>query len=1529
MTTTRAKSKKTAPDICSEISNKISTREALSVVEATRQNVLEAFSLFSNHEKLPLVVTELTSSSLAGFLPVKIPSKRHTWVSSSVASTLTKSPKVFNNRLVNKLVFPSIDSTPGASDTTSSKKMVKKTKISGATSGNAWETIISHQRFAGWVASTLVPSTIFKIKLAHVKAVFQSVHGFLGAKSVSKDNVKLFCVEFASQQSLEAVFLVELTSSVHLTTLKIAKSLVVSEFGSSSAAVALRDVPLGVSAADVKLALSVFGSVTHVVMKSADIWQYMVVYFEKLDSAVSALKHWSVLIDKDNIRILLLVNQNETILSCDKFKTKLVNLPPGCTTFEISDLDSAVVKTGTLRKCRIWWKTPGCRHCFRCQEIGHLAVDCKISPPSTPKVSKVFKFHFVGSVSYAKTSVLSGLSEFLPLVALLAASAADPAVDSRLNSLEKQISDLAALIKSIVEPVGFLVALVSRLLDDNTVKTVQVEKDIISMKSAANNFSNLMVRVSKNIACLRSEVDFGNMDYDSMLAAKPSFLSEDTIECVIALWHMSGAETRGNIESTRLFLKAAPSSGMLNKKAPVGAFSGSTGGPFSQKKRVSLCHMIQFGDKHKAALAKPRSKGSQYSNMESDSGNSVASDILAGGGDGSLFGSAATTPKVKRVKNNLDCGSSLGSLDYNIDDNNGGPLPPPLGISLDRIWLDPKIIKTQVEVADSKDSAHKENFLKNHWFGGATTPSKFEGIIRSTFTSEESMKKAASLAGKNGIIVNTDFKRQGVCSNRTVVIKEIPMDMPKEMIITTQKAIVEFAESSQADLLASKWSFLIRKDSVRVAKAVGDHETWAFRDQFRMLLFTLPVEMTAHDLGTLLEEAGGKTCVINCSLETGNKTRCAVVCFESDEAMESAFHTESIFGSVKFSWARLDLVCCKQYGKFGHSVLKCNAGVASASQSSKLFKKPANLDTHLQLAKLYAKKKVPISRSVAFGGKSWAQVVLVASAFHSPHDGSGSGFLPFGASSSGGTPPPLSMVNSPLGTHLARLKHSVELLFDQILNILLRFDNLSLVPSAPSFSVILSVDISHPSVSNFLMVADFDLGSNMPIFLSSGNDNFQLGVSSSKVLTSKVGILESKLVVLDASIGSILVKLEQMCAGSGPLGINVSAKQTDVVHWHIKDKFDRMQIFSLELNKGFMGAGVAIVMNTSLACHVSKMEEIPGQVVSVWLLFKSKLSVTVLGLYAGVSFGARFGQASEVNFLIAKAVNSSNFVILGGDFNENRSGKSASFKFCLSLSLVNSFVGHYLADSHTWSNLKGVGKMLDYIFVGGNLSFAVAGHQVVSVSDFFNTNHRAVVILVSLSGLLDVQLNSLRKQANKDCWKFKIKNADCTGWAKFKDLSSAKLLSLSEMFFGAEMCGDVDAMWAVLVRAVVDSADVTFSRHWFFGLELLVAKIVKKFCSGDLLDTDCLVSKWLTLNDAKTHAFKDLVSSGVKSDVVVRHLSLVCRDYRRSKMFESRLAEKALVRKAIEKCMDNFCLDKSNMIRSVLEKPFRKWCWIT
>ncbi|KAG9299488.1 hypothetical protein G9A89_000165 [Geosiphon pyriformis] len=100
-------------------------------------------------------------------------------------------------------------------------------------------------------------------------------------------------------------------------------------------------------------------------------------------------------------------------------------------------------------------------------------------------------------------------------------------------------------------------------------------------------------------------------------------------------------------------------------------------------------------------------------------------------------------------------------------------------------------------------------------------------------------------------------------------------------------------------------------------------------------------------------------------------------------------------------------------------------------------------------------------------------------------------------------------------------------------------------------------------------------------------------------------------------------------------GINIFVKQ-------IKDKYDGVRIFTSGLDIKYLGAGIAVVMNNSLACHVSKVEV-------------GKLLVSVFGLYIGASAGIHFEQTSEVNSIIAKALNTSTFMVLGGDFNECRS----------------------------------------------------------------------------------------------------------------------------------------------------------------------------------------------------------------------------------------------------------------------------------
>ncbi|KAG9303921.1 hypothetical protein G9A89_005831 [Geosiphon pyriformis] len=69
------------------------------------------------------------------------------------------------------------------------------------------------------------------------------------------------------------------------------------------------------------------------------------------------------------------------------------------------------------------------------------------------------------------------------------------------------------------------------------------------------------------------------------------------------------------------------------------------------------------------------------------------------------------------------------------------------------------------------------------------------------------------------------------------------------------------------------------------------------------------------------------------------------------------------------------------------------------------------------------------------------------------------------------------------------------------------------------------------------------------------------------------------------------------------------------------NKFEGVRIFSSGLDKSFVETGMAVIINNSLARHVSKVEEVLGCLILVQLLFKGKLLVTFVGLYAGLLRG--------------------------------------------------------------------------------------------------------------------------------------------------------------------------------------------------------------------------------------------------------------------------------------------------------------------
>ncbi|KAG9296645.1 hypothetical protein G9A89_002916 [Geosiphon pyriformis] len=317
-------------------------------------------------------------------------------------------------------------------------------------------------------------------------------------------------------------------------------------------------------------------------------------------------------------------------------------------------------------------------------------------------------------------------------------------------------------------------------------------------------------------------------------------------------------------------------------------------------------------------------------------------------------------------------------------------------------------------------------------------------------------------------------------------------------------------------------------------------------------------------------------------------------------------------------------------------------------------------------------------------------------------------------------------------------------------------------------------------------------------------------------------------------------------------------------------KFDGIWIFTTGLDVSFYGAGIAIIMDISLAWHVSKIKEISDYLIFVHLLFKNKLSVTFLGLYAGVLVGTCFGQAADINFMISKAVNSSFFVILGGNFNENRSKRSVSFKFCLSLGLSNS---------------RSVEKVIDFIFVSRNLVFTVVLHKVNNVSEFFDTNHKSVLL-------------------------------------SFKNYSSAKLLVRSDIFESTKDNNDLNMMWKIIEKTMYSEYDYSRNKQSskFFKLELLIAKIMKFRNSGNLPNFDCLVKVRLNINKIETSMVVGIILNGASLMNLVKHLLVVKKKYRKSKYCEFKIAKDMAIRKTIDHCVKSAFLLINNLTISIVKR---------
>ncbi|KAG9299744.1 hypothetical protein G9A89_013104 [Geosiphon pyriformis] len=362
--------------------------------------------------------------------------------------------------------------------------------------------------------------------------------------------------------------------------------------------------------------------------------------------------------------------------------------------------------------------------------------------------------------------------------------------------------------------------------------------------------------------------------------------------------------------------------------------------------------------------------------------------------------------------------------------------------------------------------------------------------------------------------------------------------------------------------------------------------------------------------------------------------------------------------------------------------------------------------------------------------------------------------------------------------------------------------------------------------------------------------------------------------------------------------MNNPAKQENIVRWHknagnmisvvteiklkgkicpwIINKFDSVRVFTSGLESGYLSAGVAIIMDVSLAKHVCKISKVPGQLISVKLLFKNKLSVTVLDLYAGAILKKRLAHSYVVNSMVAEALNGSTFVVLGGDFNENDSGRSASFKKCLDLGLFDFLHGFSSHRLPMWSNSKGVHKYIDFILVSNSLCSSFFNQCVSCSAKFFDSNYLAMLVDIGVGGFFSSQLNSICRQATREKWKYRISDVSGEIWKMFGNALLAAASKAAGDFELHGSNGNINRMWTLLCLIVCSTAEATLVKTWsrdvgsvktttssrFYRLEKLVAKILDAYKTGNMVRFQFLVDKWVDLDFDQAVIFKSSLGNG-------------------------------------------------------------------
>ncbi|KAG9300235.1 hypothetical protein G9A89_011308 [Geosiphon pyriformis] len=356
---------------------------------------------------------------------------------------------------------------------------------------------------------------------------------------------------------------------------------------------------------------------------------------------------------------------------------------------------------------------------------------------------------------------------------------------------------------------------------------------------------------------------------------------------------------------------------------------------------------------------------------------------------------------------------------------------------------------------------------------GKTNSNKLMAIKKIFYQIDEFGRgKVRELATHEKIVINVDVRQVNKHLDQVIIVKEISVDLPKSAV---ESVFFKFGKIVSIKMqLIDLWQ-----------KTLVEFELSEIADLVTARWFVVMGKDSVHVVKAINNKHiwlyDRKTCFIGCNPNSYVYNRCAIVCFIDKTSKLAAIGSAPVFKSVNLHWAGLSLAHCAHCKQFGHISTTCLLD--------------GNFGIHILLGTL---------GSSLFSG---TKLALIDSS---------------------------SFDNFYLVDWLVSLECSLELLMDQVSGIMkkLSFVKLMLLASKsliPPLVVLVSVapNLDFDMTLNIMMVFPSLL---LSIVADSVSD---LGLSSSKVLMSKVNELKSKIVALEVLVESVLEKLNHLCSGLG------------------------------------------------------------------------------------------------------------------------------------------------------------------------------------------------------------------------------------------------------------------------------------------------------------------------------------------------------------------------------------------------------------